>query len=90
MDLDREVAFPPQAVTLCLADDVDVSRGDPIAHPNNVPRVERAIEAMAVWMDEAPLEVLRAYRRHEDVHGQGHLQRDRLSSQPGHAAPRVR
>ncbi|MEO8754983.1 MAG: sulfate adenylyltransferase subunit CysN, partial [Casimicrobiaceae bacterium] len=52
---DLAQAFPPQSVTLCLADDVDVSRGDLIAHPNNVPRVERAIEAMVVWMADAPL-----------------------------------
>ncbi len=58
---DRKFAFPPQAVTLCLADDVDVSRGDMIAHPNNVPRVERAIEAMVVWMSDAPLEEGRVY-----------------------------
>ena len=58
---DRDHAFPPQSVTLCLADDVDVSRGDLIAHPNNVPRVERAIEAMVVWMADAPLDEGRVY-----------------------------
>jgi bifunctional enzyme CysN/CysC len=60
-DGDRDYAFPPQSVTLCLADDVDVSRGDLLAHPNNVPRVERAIEAMLVWMAEAPLVAGRVY-----------------------------
>jgi bifunctional enzyme CysN/CysC len=58
---DRDYAFPPQSVTLCLADDVDVSRGDLIAHPNNVPRVERAVEAMMVWMADAPLVPGRVY-----------------------------
>ena len=58
---DRDYAFPPESVTLCLADDVDVSRGDMIAHPNNVPRVERAIEAMVVWMADAPLDEGRVY-----------------------------
>jgi len=58
---DRDVAFPPQSVTLCLADNVDVSRGDLLAHPNNVPRVERAIEAMVVWMADAALEQGRVY-----------------------------
>jgi bifunctional enzyme CysN/CysC len=58
---DREYAFPPESVTLCLADDVDVSRGEMIAHPNNVPRVERAIEAMVVWMADAPLDEGRVY-----------------------------
>ena len=54
-DRDLEYAYPPQSVTLCLADDVDVSRGDVIAHPNNTPRIERAIQAMIVWMGDAPL-----------------------------------
>jgi bifunctional enzyme CysN/CysC len=54
-DGDLEYAHAPLSVTLCLADDIDVSRGDLIAHPNNVPSVERAIEAMVVWMDERPL-----------------------------------
>jgi bifunctional enzyme CysN/CysC len=58
---DRDCAFPPESVTLCLADDVDVSRGEMIAHPNNVPRVERAIEAMVVWMADAPLDEGRVY-----------------------------
>ncbi|MFO1322743.1 MAG: sulfate adenylyltransferase subunit CysN [Burkholderiales bacterium] len=58
---DRDYAFPPQSVTLCLEDDVDVSRGDMIAHPNNVPRIERAVEAMVVWMADAPLTVGRVY-----------------------------
>jgi len=58
---DLDYAFPPQSVTLCLADNVDVGRGDLIAHPNNVPRVERAIDAMAVWMADAPLVPGRVY-----------------------------
>jgi bifunctional enzyme CysN/CysC len=58
---DLDCAFPPESVTLCLADDVDASRGEMIAHPNNVPRVERAIEAMVVWMADAPLDEGRVY-----------------------------
>ena len=61
-DVDLEYACPPQSVTLCLADDVDVSRGDMIAHPNNVPRIERVIEAMIVWMGDAPLSIGRTFR----------------------------
>ncbi|MCC6194231.1 MAG: adenylyl-sulfate kinase [Burkholderiales bacterium] len=52
---DLAQALPPQCVTLCLAGNVDVSRGSLIAHPNNVPRAERAVEAMVVWMADAPL-----------------------------------
>ncbi|MEO8508491.1 MAG: sulfate adenylyltransferase subunit CysN [Betaproteobacteria bacterium] len=58
---DLDFAFPPQSVTLCLADNLDISRGDMIAHPNNVPRVERAIEAMVVWMADAPLDEGRVF-----------------------------
>jgi len=54
---DLDYAYPPLSVTLCLADDIDISRGDMLAHPNNVPRVERAVDAMIIWMAEKPLEV---------------------------------
>jgi bifunctional enzyme CysN/CysC len=58
-ELDR--AFPPLAVTLELEDHVDVERGDMLAHPNNVPRTARELEAMLVWMDDAPLRAGRVY-----------------------------
>ncbi len=58
---DADYAFPPQSVTICLADNVDVSRGDMLTHPNNIPRVERAVEAMLVWMADAPLVAGRVY-----------------------------
>jgi bifunctional enzyme CysN/CysC len=47
-------AFPPLAVTVFLDGDIDVSRGDMIVHPNNVPRVGRRLEAMVVWMAAEP------------------------------------
>ena len=60
-DGDLSYAFPPQCVTLCIEDDMDISRGDMIAHPKNLPRVERSVEAMVVWMNDRPLEVARTY-----------------------------
>jgi bifunctional enzyme CysN/CysC len=60
-DGDLKQAFPPQAVTLVLEDEVDVSRGDMIVHPRNQPRVARRLEAMLVWMDETPLELGKDY-----------------------------
>jgi bifunctional enzyme CysN/CysC len=54
-DGDLEEAFPPHAVTVTLEHDVDVSRGDMLAHPGNLPRVSDAIEAMLVWMADEPL-----------------------------------
>ena len=61
MDGDLEYAFPPLAVTLCLADEIDISRGDMLAHPNNVPHAERGLEAMMVWMSDVALEVGKIY-----------------------------
>jgi sulfate adenylyltransferase large subunit len=46
-------AFPPMSVTLLLADDLDVSRGDMFCRPHNQPLVTQDIEAMVCWMSEA-------------------------------------
>ena len=43
-------AFAPMSVTLRLADDIDISRGDMIARPNNRPEVAQDIDAMVCWM----------------------------------------
>ena len=43
-------AFAPMAVTLRLADDVDVSRGDMICRMRNRPHEGQDIEAMVCWM----------------------------------------
>jgi len=51
-----EYAFPPQSVSITLADEIDISRGDMLVHPNNLPRVGRSFEAMLVWMDETPMD----------------------------------
>jgi bifunctional enzyme CysN/CysC len=56
-----EQAFPPLAVTVTLADEIDVSRGDMLVHPGNQPQVGRELEAMLVWMSEEPLEPGRSY-----------------------------
>ncbi|MER7457191.1 GTP-binding protein [Micromonospora sp. NPDC126480] len=51
-------AFPPMSVTIRLADEIDISRGDMICRPNNAPAVAQDIEAMVCWMDETrPLQV---------------------------------
>nr|WP_321357921.1 sulfate adenylyltransferase subunit CysN [uncultured Draconibacterium sp.] len=51
-DGEKEYAFPPESVTVTLEDEIDISRGDMLVHPDNLPRVERQFEAMLVWMDE--------------------------------------
>jgi bifunctional enzyme CysN/CysC len=60
-DGDLTYAFAPLCVTLCIEDDIDISRGDMIVHPKNLPQVERSVEAMVVWMNDQPLEVAKAY-----------------------------
>ncbi len=52
---DLEYAFPPQSVSLTLEDEIDISRGNMIIHPDNTPRMDRHFEAMLVWMDEKPM-----------------------------------
>lgn len=48
-------AYPPMSVTLRLEDDLDVSRGDMICRPNNVPEATQDIDAMVSWMSEVPM-----------------------------------
>jgi bifunctional enzyme CysN/CysC len=43
-------AFAPMAVTIRLADDLDVSRGDMIARVRNRPHCGQDIEAMVCWL----------------------------------------
>ena len=50
-----EAAFPPMSVTIRLADDLDISRGDLICRPNNVPKAQQDGEAMVSWMTDQPL-----------------------------------
>jgi bifunctional enzyme CysN/CysC len=43
------------SVTVRLADELDVSRGDMICRPHNQPSVAQDIDAMVCWMAEQPL-----------------------------------
>lgn len=54
-DGELEEAFAPQSVTLTLEDEIDVSRGDMIVHPGNVPRSDKKLDMMIVWMGEQPM-----------------------------------
>jgi bifunctional enzyme CysN/CysC len=45
-------AFAPMAVTITLADEIDISRGDMLARPNNQPHVGQDIDAMVCWLTE--------------------------------------
>ena len=48
-------AVARQAITVRLADEVDVSRGDLVAAADDVPTVTSELEATVCWMAEAPL-----------------------------------
>jgi bifunctional enzyme CysN/CysC len=47
-------AFSPMAVTLTLEDEIDVSRGDMLVSPGNLPHVSSQVAATVVWMNEKP------------------------------------
>jgi bifunctional enzyme CysN/CysC len=52
LDGDLDVAVAGQSVTLCLADEVDCSRGDVLAIADNPPEVADQFETQIVWMSE--------------------------------------
>ena len=54
-DGDLEEAFAPQAVTLTLEHEIDISRGDMICRPGNQPLFDRKFDATVVWMAEEPM-----------------------------------
>lgn len=47
--------FAPQSVTIQLADDIDISRGDSIVKSDNQPQVSNELEVILCWMDDKPL-----------------------------------
>jgi bifunctional enzyme CysN/CysC len=57
-----EAAFAPRSVTVHLADDLDVGRGDLICRRNNdLPIVGQDLEAMICWMTDKPLQARGRY-----------------------------
>ena len=60
-DGDLAEARPPMAVTVTLADEIDVSRGDTLVHEGALPHIARSVEAMIVWMNERPMQPRGAY-----------------------------
>ena len=57
LDAEGDVASATagQAVTLTLADEIDISRGDVIAAPGDPPEVADQFAAHLLWMSDAPL-----------------------------------
>ena len=61
MDGDLESATAGQSVTICLADEVDCSRGDVLSVADTPPEVADQFEATMVWMDDEAMTPGRAY-----------------------------
>ncbi|HVY50402.1 MAG TPA: sulfate adenylyltransferase subunit CysN [Devosia sp.] len=61
MDHDLSTAVAGQAVTIVLDREVDVSRGDVLAHPGQVPEFSNQFQARMVWMSEEPAIPGRSY-----------------------------
>ena len=60
-DGDLASASVGQAVTLTLDDEIDISRGDLLIHPDNQPVLSRDVAAMLVWMSEEPMQPGKQY-----------------------------
>ena len=54
-DQQVETAFPPMSATITLEDEIDISRGDIIAKPDNQPEPTQELEVMMCWMNSKPL-----------------------------------
>ena len=51
-----EEAFHPMSVTITLEDEIDISRGDSLAKPNNLPETGQDLELMICWFSDKPLQ----------------------------------
>jgi sulfate adenylyltransferase large subunit len=60
---DGELSFavPPMSVTIRLANEVDVSRGDMLVGIEEQPTVSQEVEAIVCWMEDVPLAPGRRY-----------------------------
>ncbi|VVB60479.1 Elongation factor 1-alpha [uncultured archaeon] len=48
-------AFPPMSVVMQLTEDLDISRGDMLVRPHNIPFISHNLECMVCWMNTKPL-----------------------------------
>jgi sulfate adenylyltransferase subunit 1 len=47
-------AFPPMSVTMTLADDIDISRGDMLVRSENQPEGQQDLDVMLCWLHAKP------------------------------------
>ena len=78
------------AVTIVLEDELDISRGDMICRPHNMPTVAQDIDAQVCWMDEtAALVQGRKYGiKHTTRWARAMVKELRLPDRRQHAPPR--
>ena len=50
-----DVAYPQMSVTVHLADNVDLSRGDLLCRPHQQPSISQDLQARICWMSDRPL-----------------------------------
>ncbi len=60
-DGEVEEAYPPMSVVIRLENELDLSRGDMIVRPNNVPEVTQDLDLMICWFDNKPLRLRGKY-----------------------------
>ena len=56
------------SVILTLTDEIDISRGDMIVRPHNLPQVANQLECIICWMNEEPLNPKGAYILQHTTH----------------------
>jgi sulfate adenylyltransferase large subunit len=73
-DGELESAFAPQSITITLEDEIDISRGDLIAHQANAPINTAAFEASLVWLHAEPFTTNKTYLlKHASQSAKAHL-----------------
>jgi len=60
-DMQPEIASAGMSVTLHLADEIDISRGDILVSAENAPHVSKQIETDLCWMDTRALDTTQTY-----------------------------
>jgi sulfate adenylyltransferase subunit 1 len=54
-------AFAPMSVVMTLENEIDISRGDMIAKPNNQPEVSQDVDLMVCWLHQSPIKLRGKY-----------------------------
>ena len=74
-DGELQSAFAPQSIALTLEDELDISRGDLIAHQHNAPIRSSSLEASLVWLHADPFSAEKTYLlKHTSQTVKAHLQ----------------